>query len=117
MSPARDYVTEVLGFDPENASPTSVVSGERFLAKLGLGGCFWPAGQTRAELRQGGLAWHRKLYYKNRVAQGEDPWASAVVLAAEEDSWRHGEKANVTLQAAAALILARGDAWLVWGAS
>lgn len=34
MSPARDYVTEVLGFDPENASPTSVVSGERFLVKL-----------------------------------------------------------------------------------
>lgn len=116
MSPARDYVTEVLGFDPQNAVPTSAISGERFLAKLGLGGCFWPAGQTGEELREGGLAWHRKVYYKNRVAQGEDPWASAVVLAAEEDSWRHGERANVALQAAAALILAHGDAWLVGGA-
>lgn len=106
MSPARTYVREILGFDPGSASPTSGY-GDAFLNRLGLHGSFTGAGR-------GGS--HRKLSYKNRVAQGEDPWASAVVLAAEEDSWRHGERGNVALQAAAALVLASGDAWLVGGA-
>lgn len=109
MSPARTYVRELLGFDPGSASPTSDY-GDAFLGRLGLHGSFTGGGP------RGSLNWHRKLSYKNRVAQGEDPWASAVVLAAEEDSWRHGERGNVALQAAAALVLASGDAWLVGGA-
>ena len=109
MSPARAYVRELLGFDPGSASPTSGY-GDAFLGRLGLQGSFTGAG------RGGSLNWHRKLSYKNRTAQGADLWVAAVVLAAEEDSWRHGERGNVALQAAAALVLASGDAWLVGGA-
>lgn len=104
MSPARTYVRELLGFDPGSASPTSGY-GDRFLLGAGL------SGQFNSSTPRLGM-----LSYKNRTAQGADPWAAAVVLAAEEDSWRHGEQGNVALQAAAALVLASGDAWLVGGA-
>ena len=105
MSPARTYVRELLGFDPGCASPTSGY-GDRFLLGAGL------SGQFNSSTPRLGM-----LYYKNRTARcAKDLWAAAVVLAAEEDSWRHGERGNVALQAAAALVLASGDAWLVGGA-
>lgn len=104
LTPARAFVAEVLGYDPGSAWPTSGY-GDKFLLGIGLGGSF------------GGVeTWHRRITYRNRTAQGEDPWASAVVLAAEEAAWRNlgGYEA---LLAVASVILAQGDAWLVCGAT
>lgn len=101
LTPTRAFVAEVLGYDPGSAWPTSGY-GDRFLLGIGLGGSF--GGEE--------WVWHRRITYRNRTAQGEDPWASAVLLAAEETAWRSPD-GNEALQAVASVVLAQGDAWLV----